>query len=152
MTLAKLNAGLTLLANMGVLAGILFIVIEIRQNTAAVNSATIQAITNASAEGLREYASDKNLAQLRLNGESDPTSLSELESFQYLAHNRAYWLNFQNVYLQYQLGVLGPELWSTYSRVICIDIGKPGIRATWADHSVVLDPPFVAVVEACADF
>jgi hypothetical protein len=152
MKLSNLNEWLTLAANFTVFAGIVFLAVEVQQNTSAVQSATILSITEASRDGLSDYAIDTGLASLRLKGDADPESLNEVEVFQYLAHNRGFWLNFQNVYLQYQLGVLAEEVWGTYSRIICTDISRHGLRATWGDHSAILDPEFVAVVESCPDF
>ena len=149
MKLSDLNEWLTLAANLGVLAGIVFLALEIQQNTDAVRSSTIQGITNVSMDVLRAYAADHDLAELRLKGEADPSSLSEVEAFQYFSHNRQYWLHFQNVYLQHQLGVLGDDLWRTYHRIVCADFDqRPGLRSTWSDHSSVLDPRFVALVES----
>ena len=53
----RLNHWLTLGANIGVLAGIIFLALEIQQNTAATHSSTVQSITDNSTAGLR-VASD----------------------------------------------------------------------------------------------
>ena len=55
----------------------------------------------------------------------------------------------QNIHAQRQLGVLDDSFWYTYSRIICQIYDPPGVRATWADHSGVLDPGFVSFVESC---
>ena len=152
MNLDKLNTWLGLVANIGVLMGIVFLAYEIQVNTSAIQSASVQAITDASMDTLFDLASNKELANLRLTGDADPSVLSELESFQYFAYYRQHWLHFQNVYFQRTFGVLNAGVWGTYARVICGDIGTPGIRATWQDHAEVLDPKFVEYVESCQQF
>lgn len=150
--LEKLNHWLTLLANVGVLAGIVFLALEIRQNTAATHSATVQSVTDNSTTGLREYAANSDLSRIRLKGDFSHSALTDLERFQYFAHNRGYWLHFQNVYFQIGLGALEPRAWATYKRIICVDMSsRPGLQVDWEQHSAVLDPEFVAVVEECID-
>ena len=138
------------LAALGVIASMVFVGWEIRQNTAATRSATIQAITTESRESLSLLASDSTLAWLRLRGNQDPSVFSELESYQFMVYYRSYWLHFQNIFFQRRLDVLEAGIWDTYAKVLCTDYGTlPGVRATWPDHSSVLDPTFVSFVESC---
>ncbi len=135
---------------LAVIASMVYVVMEIRQNTAAPRSVTVQAITSESRESLSLLASDSTLAWLRLRGNQDPSVLSELESYQFMVYYRSYWLHFQNVFFQRRLGVLEVGIWNTYAKVVCTDYGTlPGVRATWPDHSSVLDSTFVAFVESC---
>jgi hypothetical protein len=149
MELDKLNRWLTLAANIGVIAGIVFVAFEVQLNTSAIRSATIQAITDASANSLRSLASDPEMAQLRLDGDKDLSSLSDLQAYQYHVYYRQHWLRFQNIFFQRRFGVLEEGVWGTYARIICTDIKTEGIRANWPNHAEVLDPEFVIFVESC---
>jgi hypothetical protein len=150
MDVDRLNRWLTLGDNIGVLAGIVFLALEIQQNTAATHSSTVQSITDNSAAALREFAGNADLAQVRVKGDFENSSLSELESFQYWSLNRGYWIHFQNIYFQIGLGALEPRVWASYKRIICADLaGRPGLRIRWDEHAAVLDPDFVVVVEDC---
>jgi hypothetical protein len=152
MELDRLNRWLTLGANIGVLAGIVFLVLEVQQNTAATHSATVQSITDSSRTSLSEFAGNTNLAQVRMKGDFENASLSELESFQYWSLNRGYWIHFQNIYFQVGLGALEPRVWASYNRIICTDLAsRPGLMIRWDDHAAVLDPDFVAAVEECLE-
>ena len=151
MDLDRLNKWLVLLANIGVIAGIVFLAMEIKVNTSAIRSASLQSITDASADTLRALASDRELAALRLAGDADPSQLSETEKFQYFAYYRQHWLRLQNIFFQQRFDVLPEEVWETYARIICTDIQTPGIKASWPDHAAVLDPAFVEFVESCRD-
>ena len=145
----KLNRWLTLAANVGVIAGIVFLAFEMQVNTSAVRSATIQAITDASANSLRSLASDPEMAQLRLDGDKDFSSLTDLQAYQYHVYYRQHWLRFQNIFFQRRFGVLEEGVWGTYARVICADIKTDGIRANWPNQAEVLDSAFVEFVESC---
>ncbi len=149
MELDKLNRWLTLAANIGVIAGIVFLAFEVQVNSSAIRSATIQAITDASANSLRSLASDPVMAQLRLDGDKDLSSLSDLQAYQYHVYYRQHWLRFQNIFFQRRFGVLEEGVWGTYARIICTDIKTEGIRANWPNHAEVLDHEFVIFVESC---
>jgi len=139
----------TVVSNLAVIAGLVFVALEIRVNTSAVRSATVQDVTSLSAAALAELASDSTLASLRLRGDADPASLSGIEAYQYFSFYRGYWIRFQNIFLQRKLGVLDAGAWDMYARILCTDFRSPGVHARWREHASVLDPDFVAIVEAC---
>ena len=153
MNMDSLNKWLTLLANFGVIAGIIFLGLEMQQNTDAIQSSTAQSVTSISSNTLSELASNERMAEIRLKGDVNNSSLSEVESLQYFALNRNFWLTFQNVFFQYVLGTIRLEVWENYQRIICDDLTyRPGLRATWLDHRKVLNQEFIMVVESCASF
>ena len=104
---------------------------------------------SSSANSLRSLASDPVMAQLRLDGDKNLSSLSDLQAYQYHVYYRQHWLRFQNIFFQRRFGVLEEGVWGTYARIICTDIKTEGIRANWPDHAEVLDPEFVIFVESC---
>ena len=132
--------------------GLVLVAWEIRTNTLAVESASSQAVTDASLDVLLQLASNPELARLRRKGDFDIESLTDDEAWRYFVYYRGHWLRYQNVFLQSQMGVLGQRVWYTYSRTICSELRVPGIRAGWQDHSAVLDSEFVATVESCPTF
>jgi len=153
MSLDSLNKWLTLLTNFGVLAGIIFLGIEMQQNTNAIQSSTAQAVTSISSNSLGELASNERMAEIRLKGDLGDSSLSELEALQYFALNRNFWLTFQNVFFQYQIETVRPEVWENYHRIICDDFTyRPGLKNTWDVHRRILNPEFVDIVESCESF
>ncbi len=145
----RVGRWVTVVSNFAVIAGLVFVALEIRVNTRAVHSATVQDLTSLSAEALSALATDSALAHLRLRGDADPSALTALESYQYFSYYRGYWIRFQNAYFQKGLGVLDGAAWGMYARIVCADMQSRGVRATWKQHSAILDPGFVAVVEAC---
>ncbi len=58
----------------------------------------------------------------------------------------------QNVYLQKDLDIIGDKTWGTYQKIICGNLLGEGMVELWQYHSDVLDPGFVAIVEACPKF
>ena len=71
MNIKKLNQWLMLVANLGVLGGILFLAYEVRQNTSQMRTQASQAITEmVNAMNTDEY-SDPNLTDLIMRGNQD---------------------------------------------------------------------------------
>ena len=141
-----------IVAAMAVIISLIYVGFQLKANTDAVRSASIQAITSTSIEVIGAQNADPELARIRRTGNEDFSALTADETYRYNILNRQIWLTFHNVYLQRNLGVTGGELWSTYERIICIDMLRPGVVATWSFHARVLDPGFVAMVEACPKF
>ena len=141
-----------IVAAVAVVISLVYVGVGLRANTSAIRSASVQAITNTSVAGLTAQNSSADLSRIRRIGDVDQSALDEDEQYRYRTLYRQIWLSFQNVYLQRNLEVVGDELWETYLRIICAEFQNPGVRATWKDHSSVLNPDFVAAAEACPSF
>lgn len=139
-------------AAVAVVVSLVYVGIGLRDNTAAVRSASVQAITTTSQNGLIAESTSADLSRIRRIGDEDPEELDVDEARRYQTMYRQIWLSFQNVYFQRDLGTVGADLWGTYERIICTQFAQAGVRITWDDHASVLDPEFVAAAEACATF
>ncbi len=127
-----------------VLIGIVFVGIEIRQNTAAIQAATMQGLTDASQEYMLLLGSDAELAEIVRKGRDAPDQLNEIESRQYFYLIRARWMRYQNAFFQYQRGTIGDEDWAFYDSLIC-----GGSYDNWQDHRAIMSKSFVNYAEAC---
>ena len=152
LTLSECAQIAEVVAAIAVVLSLVYIGVGLRDNTAAIRSASVQAITTTSISGLIAQTTNADLSRLRRAGDIDPTQLTEDEAYRYSTLYRQIWLSFQNVFLQRDLGVIGADLWGTYERIICNEFAKVGVRTTWQSHANVLDPKFVAAAEACSTF
>ena len=110
----KLDLGqsLALLANIGVIGGILLLAYELRQNTQAIRVTASQDMASELAQ-FNHFWTDPGLAGIRLKSETEGyESLSELEKIQMRGINQSFLLLHQNLYYQFQAGSLDPVLWS----------------------------------------
>lgn len=146
---SKLNSWVTLAANIGVLLGLLLLVVEIRQNTAASRAQTAQAIIDSSRNFLVGIAMDEDFAHIREVGESNLADLSELDASRFSANSRGNWAYFQNVWIQWTLGVVDDRIWWTISQIICEIQSRPGNLEEWEKHRGVMDPEFARIVDSC---
>ncbi len=127
-----------------VLIGLIFVGIEIRQNTAAIQAATMQGLTDASQEYMLLLASDSELAEIVRKGRNAPDQLNEKESLQFFYFMRAKWMRYQNAFFQYQRGTIGDEDWAFYGSLIC-----GSVHANWQNHRIIMSKSFVNYAEAC---
>ncbi len=80
MSLDKVNRWLTLLANVGVLAGIVFLALEMRHSSNAINAQTYDSIANGFITLNMATITDATVGIIWVTGLSDPASISESEA------------------------------------------------------------------------
>lgn len=151
--LQKLNPLLEFVGGIAVLIGLVFVGLELRQNTEAVQAATLQSITEQSQDYLLLLAADREVNEIWRRGVADLQQLDESEASRFNFLYRAQWIRFQNAFLQWRRGTLDDDDWAFYEGIICRkegDAGSPSARgATWPDHRGALTSEFVAFVENC---
>ncbi len=104
MDIDRLNKWLTLVANFAILGGLVFLALEVQQNTKAVRSAAVQEATNVAREHPLMYVRDPDINRLAM---ADFGSLSEEDQRRRFWLARSFWLGMQGLYRQHQL--VGPE-------------------------------------------
>ena len=135
-----------------ILIGLIFVGYELKQNTAAVEAATLQGITDASQDYLLLMAADPELSRIWRAANDDPNALSESDSSQYFFLLRAQWQRYQSAYLQWQRGTMSDTDWTLYEKFICDPSGSTTAqtkRLLWSDHRDALLDDFVTFVETC---
>ena len=140
------------IAAVAVVFSLLYVGRELQSNTAAVRADAMQAVTERSATAVQALAAQPELARIKLIGDQDASALNEEESFQYFLWHRGFWLQMQNVLVQYQLAVLDEAVWGGYNNLICNTIALPGQRTTWPSQRAELGRELVRVVESCPGF
>lgn len=152
-TLERLNPLLELVGGIAVLVGLVFVGLELRQNTEAVQAATLQSLTEQSQDYLLLLAADSEINDIWRRGVANPAALEESEASRFNFLYRAQWIRLQNAYLQWRRGTLDDNDWAFYAGIICRktgDDGSPSARgSTWPDHRGALTADFVDFVETC---
>jgi hypothetical protein len=140
-----------IIAAVAVVMSLIYVGKEVQSNTAAVRGAAMQAVATTDADALLTIAADATLSEIVRLGHQDPSQLTPPDAFRYYLFMAQFWLSFQNIYQQSELGLIDQSVWRSYVSVICRMAARPGVQKTWPDHAEVLDPAFVAVVEECED-
>lgn len=128
-----------------IVASLVFVGVELRQNTAAVQADTLQSLTALTTSSMYMIGSDPELARINREGLADYSSLSESDRSQFNNFRRATWIRMQMAFLQWRTGTLGDEVWQFYSQFLCqyYEVGD------WDVHKDILLNDFVELVEAC---
>jgi len=132
------------LANIGQAIGAVAVVVslfyvahQIRQNTNAVRSATVQTVHEHFANWYHVLASDPVLSQIAAKGLRDYTSLSEPERVRFIAAFMSFLSYSQNAFLKWRQKLLAPDLWLGWEFVIMNLVCAPGRKAFWKDRGYV---------------
>ncbi len=130
-----------------VLLGLIFVGLEVKQNTAAMQAATIQGLADSSQEQLLLLASNPELLEIQLKAVTHPDQLSVIEARQYFVIERTRWLRSHTAFQQFKRGTLGEEDWEPYERLIC-----QRELSYWQDHQYVFSNQFVEFVESTCNW
>ena len=144
MTSAKFNEWLTLIANVAVVGGIVFLAIEIRQNNELLRSESRQALVGNDVTSLTANLENVDVfAKL--------TSQEELSAEDQLRLSFMYTLDLRNrefEYFQYVNGLLDEETWLAYRHVIVVNHSSDLGRSWWDEVGRgIVDPEFADLVD-----
>jgi len=130
MSTEKMNTWLTLLANVGVLVGIVFLALEIQQNTDIVKAQTRDNISQKQVEWLRDIGTDPLAMELIRRGNSGNLEPDEVLSYSFISQsNLRMW---ENEYYQYKMGLFDEsEFQPRIERWKAIMPQSPGRKQVW---------------------
>jgi len=142
------------LANMGQVIGaiavvisLIYVALQIRQNTNAVRSATAQTVHEHFAKWYHLVAADDELSQIVANGLRDYGSLSEQQRVRFIAAFMAFLSYSQNAFLKWREGLLASPLWLGWELVIMNLVCAPGGKTFWKDRAYMFGDEFRRYIE-----
>jgi hypothetical protein len=146
----KLNHWLSILGNIGVIVGIIFLAIEISQNTDMMRSQTRDSITGKNLEllmsiGADEYASD--VFSRGMNGDllDGPGASGESLSFFYMFQGTV--RIWENEWYQYQQGLFGDQEFAARQRSWGRAMNTPGAKVMWERIKAMYSEEFQNVLD-----
>ena len=134
-----------------VIGSLLFVGVEISQNTQAVRGATHQAVSDQVSELYLEIASDERLSRLAYKmlvenikrNELNKTDQMSLDFIQLMGFRRV-----ENIFLQYKNGILSED---AIDRIGMDSYRKAFSRQSWEMFKTGFDPHFVIFFEELRD-
>jgi hypothetical protein len=130
---------------------LVYLALQIRQNTRASRAATFLGLTNAWQEYLLA-TSNAELTDLRVRAAADPDSVSESDYIRLFSLTRVLLRRAENDFFQYKSGTFDPGGWEGYRRSITTEIlASPTVRAFWEQQRSVFAPDFSAYVDEHLD-
>ena len=142
MNLDNLNKWLTLFANLGVLAGILFLAIEIQQNTNMIQSQTRDSLTKNNFEFYSLILSSPENIDAMLDLGFQTPELGE-QAFRFNIQAQAQFRLWENEWYQFESGLFEEdEMQARRSLWISALETNPGFRQIWANRSATYSESF----------
>jgi len=111
-----------------IVISLVFVGLEIRSNTQAAQAATFQASVAYDVDLLLGQGRDADTARAYIAWLNDPDSLSGGERDQAGLLSVASMRHVENLYFQYQAGMLSDEAWSAREKFVNFAINRPGYR------------------------
>ena len=146
----KIDLGQTIgiLANIGVIAGIVFLAIEVSQNNDQLNLQSYQTWMAANME-LNTATLDLERAAIFTRGFEDSAQLTEDSWVAFAYWNNGIMQMAQAMNYLYRSGSLDESLWESEMQRAALILALPGVRQWWdAGARTQFTPEFVALIES----
>jgi hypothetical protein len=141
----KIDLGQTIaiLANLGVIASLIFVGVQVQQGATATRSATVLQIKDAWVQLNLAAATSVELADatqaIAEQGWNDATNRDRTLV---TAFYRTLFHNWSNAYYQYQNDTLDENQWGAFVREARVSLENPNIRRVWADWNHIYDDSY----------
>ena len=129
-----------------VVASLLLVAWEIRQNTVALTAQALQDLNLMANEVLLAAAENDQLAQVLEKGNQDISSLTRAEYQQYWGYNYAVMNSLDAAYGFYQKGILGEEDYSGWRIYTCQYLQGQSVREIWNRDKATFGDDFAVYV------
>lgn len=131
-----------ILGALAVFCTLVYLAVQIRQNTNAVRASGVDAAISKVNDVREALFSNEQLTKIYVQGSKDPESLDEEAIFRYrlLVHNIL--LAESNVYAQYTLTGLSESNWETQLLIVIRVISTPGGTWFWKNHKYEFEVTF----------
>ena len=131
-----------------VLLGLIFVGLELRQNTAALSAQAIFDLNNISNDNHRLVAQDDALEELVYNGHKNPDSLSDSDRRRFVRWMRIRFNVAEAAWIYRKNGIIDESEYTGYRSGLCDDLSSKGTRWFWDNEFGNYAEGFVEDVEA----
>jgi hypothetical protein len=148
MTLGELADVGELVGGVAVVASLVYLAVQIRQNTRAVRGSTLHFNTDLWA-ALFQHLSDPAAAQAYIAGMSGRSDIKPLHYTQFYFICKTIFLALEDQFYQARQGILDPVIYAAYERATREQLlAFPGFRIFWQQTRETFSPPFVERIDA----
>ncbi len=116
---------------LAVMVSLVYLAIQVRQNTRSIRGAMYSTIVQSFQELNILSASDSEVARVLEEGVEDWDGLAAGDRARLLHGFFSLFKNFENAYYQYRQGTLEPGLWEGWSLLMRSYFSKPGVQSWW---------------------
>ena len=147
MTLEDLGNVGEFLGGVAVVVSLLYLAVQIRQNTRSVRRSAYQAIVSSSVQASVAFANDEGLAELWAKGALEYSTLSSPERMRFASYAYGVLRSYENLFYQYEQGALEAELWQGFHNMLARDLKAPGLVVWWESQRNIFSSKFQQYVD-----
>lgn len=148
MSLEQFASLAEIIGGLAVVTSLIYLAIQIRQNTQTIKSATLLGNTEIWSNLLLDLASEHNI-KAYLAGSLGSAEIKPREFTQFFLQCRVLFVSFEHQYYQYSNGSLDEETYKGYERSIANQLlAYPGFRLYWKMCREHFSPVFVEYLDA----
>jgi hypothetical protein len=130
-----------------VIVSLIYVAMQIKQNTKATQLSTSQAFIYTHGEVVLHIAVDKEFRDIYWRGLKGLSNLHESETAAFAAWTIHAFRCWESFYYQWQEGVLDDRLWAGFKVQLCDFFGYPGTREIWSTRYHQLSEEFREFVD-----
>ena len=135
MTLEDLGNTGEFVAAIAVVASLIYLAMQIRQNTSVVLANTQQTLMDAVSALQASVSEHPDLPSLLIRANEDPDSLSPEDSLRFEFFATRIFGQYETIFFFYGKGLMPLELWEPWDAGYSDFVQSPGFRKYWAEHS-----------------
>jgi len=136
-----------ILGGVGVIASMIYVGIQIRNNARAVRAATYQQLSVNTVNGWLNLGHDGDTTDILLRGRDDFFALSPVESARFRFLVLGYVGGFANAWFHLKIGTLRETDWKAITGDMDAFFAAPGTHAAWPLVKSRFTPEFIAFVD-----
>jgi hypothetical protein len=130
-----------------VIVSLIYLAVQIRQNTKSVRAAALQDVIGGSASFVRDVYRDSELTRIWFSGSDDFQSVTGIDRRRFHFLIVAYFRQAENMYSQSLKGLLKDEDWEGLRKSVFDGAALPGMREWWNSNSLRFNSDFRRLVE-----
>jgi hypothetical protein len=147
MTLPDLAAIGSLISSVAVLASLVYLNQQIRQNTKHSRALIQQGRSLGSSNYLVQQALDPSLTEIVGRGDAGDPTLNPVQIGRYMYMTIAFFFLVEDLFYQHQDGLIDTERHSGTTNVLRLRFQSPGFRAAWTAMRLQFGPVFMAFLD-----
>jgi hypothetical protein len=129
-------------AVVAIFGSVVFVGFQIRENSAAVRSATAQAVHDNYGAWCMALGADPEALGASIKGFSDYEGLTPIEKAHFVCTYMAFLSHSQNAFYQWKEGHLSQDMWNAWEALMMNLVNTPGGGAFWRERCYVFGERF----------
>ena len=117
-----------IISSVAVVVSLIYVSVQVRQNTRALRATTYNAVTANSVAILAPMHTHPEFTEYLVRVQSDPESATPAEKLRFHITMLSAYRHWDNLYYQFRNGMLEPEMWQSYDRTMTSWLANPAWR------------------------